>query len=101
MDRSLDYYRFVYGSGLEAADPDRPDRIWFELESDTRLGLEPAPAGVEPRIARFGIKVAPFDRDAVVSGLRAIGADVDMAVTAPNRVRFRDNYGITLEVVSD
>jgi len=101
MERSLAYYRFMYGNGLESADPENPDRIWFELESATRLGLEPAPAGAEPRIARFGIKVAPFDRERVVAGLRAAGADVLAESAGPGRVRFRDNYGITLEVVAD
>lgn len=101
MERSLAYYRLMYGTGLESADPENPNRIWFQLESDTRLGLEPAPSGVEPRIARFGIKVAPFDRAPVVDGLRAIGAEILFESAEPNRVRFRDNYGITLEVVAD
>jgi catechol 2,3-dioxygenase-like lactoylglutathione lyase family enzyme len=101
LERSLAYYRFMYGTGLETADPQNRDRIWFELESNTRIGLEPAPAGVEPRIARFGIKVAPFDRAAVITGLRGIGAEVLSDSAAPDRVRFRDNYGITLEIVAD
>jgi catechol 2,3-dioxygenase-like lactoylglutathione lyase family enzyme len=101
MERSLAYYRFMYGSGLESADPESPDRIWFQLESDTRLGLESAPPGVAPHIARFGIKVAPFDRAAVAQGLRAIGAEVLSSSAEPDLVRFRDNYGITLEVVAD
>lgn len=100
MERSLRYYRFVYGTGLESTDPANPDRIWFQLESDTRLGLEPAPAGEAPRIARYGIKVASFDRQSVVDGLRAIGAEVLYSSPEPNLVRFRDNYGITLEVVA-
>jgi catechol 2,3-dioxygenase-like lactoylglutathione lyase family enzyme len=100
MERSLAYYRFMYGSGLELADPDNPDRIWFQLEADTRLGLEPAPPGIAPHITRFGIKVAPFDRAAVAEGLRAMGAEVLASSTEPDLVRFRDNYGITLEVVA-
>jgi catechol 2,3-dioxygenase-like lactoylglutathione lyase family enzyme len=101
MERSLAYYRFMYGSGLESVDPESPDRIWFELESDTRLGLEPAPTGAAPHIARFGIKVAPFDRRAVVQGLRAIGAEILFSSAEPDLIRFRDNYGITLEVLAD
>jgi catechol 2,3-dioxygenase-like lactoylglutathione lyase family enzyme len=100
MERSLAYYRFMYGDGLESADPVNPNRIWFQLESDTRLGLEPAPAGEAPHIARFGIKVAPFDLGSVVDGLGAIGAEVLSSSPEPNLVRFRDNYGITLEVVA-
>jgi hypothetical protein len=101
MESSLAYYRFMYGTGLESADPENPARVWFQLESDTRLGLEPAPQDVAPRIARFGIKVAPFDRVAVAQGLRAIGAEVLSSSAEPDLIRFRDNYGITLEVVAD
>jgi catechol 2,3-dioxygenase-like lactoylglutathione lyase family enzyme len=101
MERSLAYYRFMYGTGLESTDPEFPDRVWFQLEADTRIGLEPAPPGVAPHIARFGIKVAPFDRAAVVQGLRAIGAEVLSSSAEPDLVRFRDNYGITLEAVAD
>ena len=100
MDRSLAYYRFVYGRGLESVDRDNPNRVWFNLESDTRIGLEPVGAGEAPRIARFGIKVAPFDRAAVVDGLSAIGAEILANAEGPGPVRFRDNYGITLEVAS-
>ena len=98
MQRSLAYYRFVYGEGLEAADPEFPDRIWIRLAAGTRIGLEPAPAGVTPRIVRFGIKVAPYERAAVVRGLEAIGAAVLPSPEDPARVRFRDLDGITLEV---
>jgi catechol 2,3-dioxygenase-like lactoylglutathione lyase family enzyme len=101
MQRSLAYYRLMYGTGLETVDPENRNRVWFELESETRLGLEPAPQGVMPHIARFGIKVAPFDRASVVEGLGGFGAEVLSDPAGPNRVRFRDNYGITLEIVSD
>ena len=100
MQRSLEYYRFVYGTGLESADAENPDRVWFGLERDTRIGLEPVAPGEMPRIARFGIKVAPFDREAVIDGLGSIGAEVLFSSTGPDRVQFRDNYGITLELVA-
>jgi hypothetical protein len=100
MERSLAYYRFMYGTGIDGPDPANPDRVWFRLEADTRIGLEPVPAGAAPGFARFGIKVAPFDRESVAAGLRGIGADVLSGPEEPDRVRFRDNYGITLEVVS-
>lgn len=100
MDRSLAYYRLMYGTGLETADPENRNRVWFGLKSETRLGLEPAPPDVAPGIARFGIKVAPFDRASVVAALRGFGAEVLADSAGPDRVRFRDNYGITLEVVA-
>jgi catechol 2,3-dioxygenase-like lactoylglutathione lyase family enzyme len=100
MERSLAYYRLMYGTGLETVDSENRNRVWFELKSETRLGLEPAPADVAPHIARFGIKVAPFDRASVVEALRGFGAEVLADPAGPDRVRFRDNYGITLEVVA-
>jgi predicted enzyme related to lactoylglutathione lyase len=101
IERSLEYYRFVYGAGLESEDPENPNRVWFNFESATRLGLEPVPPGEAPRIERFGIKVAPFDRGMVVDGLRAIGAEVLSGPEESGLVRFRDNYGITLEIIAD
>ena len=97
MERSLRYYRFVYGDGLESPDSQYPNRIWFHLAADTRLGLEPVPRGGSPAFARFGIKVAPFDHAAVTAGLKALGAEVLSGPDEPSVVRFRDNYGITLE----
>jgi hypothetical protein len=98
MERSLAYYRLIYGEGLESRDAANPNRIWFQLERETRIGLEPAAAGETPRIERFGIKVMPFDRAVVADGLRTIGAEVLSGPEEPGLVRFRDNYGITLEV---
>lgn len=100
MDESLAYYRFIYGHGLESADASSPNRIWFQLESDTRLGLEPVAPGEAPRIAHFGVKVAAFDPESVIDGLRSLGAEILSSASAPNRIRFRDNYGIALEVVA-
>jgi catechol 2,3-dioxygenase-like lactoylglutathione lyase family enzyme len=98
MERSRRYYRFIYGDGLESSDPKYPNRIWFALGAQTRLGLEPIPAGGRPRIERFGIKVAPFDHGVVAAGLKAIGAELLSGPEEPSLVRFRDNYGITVEV---
>jgi catechol 2,3-dioxygenase-like lactoylglutathione lyase family enzyme len=97
-ERALRYYRFLYGEGLEARDPDVPERVWFNLARNTRIGIERAAAGAPPQFVRFGIKVAPFDSAAAVPVLRAAGAEVLTA--APSRIRFRDNYGITLEVIA-
>ena len=73
LERSLRYYRFVYGEGLETRDPDVPQRVWFSLARNTRIGLEPAAPGTMPHFVRYGIKVAPFDSAAVAAGLRAAG----------------------------
>lgn len=98
LDHALRYYRFVYGQGLESRDTAAPQRVWFNLARNTRLGLEPVARGARPHFVRFGIKVAPFDSATVATALQAAGAEV-LAVT-PTLIRFRDNYGITLEVVS-
>ena len=97
-ERALRYYRFLYGEGLETRDAEVPERVWFNLARNTRIGIEPAAAGAPPKFVRFGIKVAPFDSAAVAPALRAAGAEVLAA--APSLIRFRDNYGITLEVTA-
>ena len=95
-ERALRYYRFMYGEGLETRDAEVPERVWFNLARNTRIGIEPAAAGAPPQFVRFGINVAPFDSAAVAPALRAAGTEVLAA--APSLIRFRDNYGITLEV---
>ena len=95
LERALRYYRFVYGEGLETRDAVAPQRVWFNLARNTRIGLEPAVQGAMPGFVSFGIKVAPFNSAAVAKGLRAAGGEV--LSVAPSLIRFRDNYGITLE----
>ena len=97
-ERALRYYRFLYGEGLETRDAEVPERVWFNLARNTRIGIEPVARGAQPHFVRFGIKVAPFDSAAVAPALRAAGAEVLTA--APSLIRFRDNYGITLEVIA-
>lgn len=98
MDRSLAYYRLLYGTGLESPDPDNTDRVWLQLRNDTRIGLETVAPGQAPRISRFGIKVAAYDRGRAVERLRQIGAEVLFESAADGLIRFRDLDGITLEV---
>ena len=98
LERAQRYYRFVYGEGLETRDPTAPERMWFNLARDTRIGLEPVAQGELPRFVRFGVKVAPFDSSRVAPVLRAAGAE--LLSVASSLIRFRDNYGITLEVVA-
>jgi catechol 2,3-dioxygenase-like lactoylglutathione lyase family enzyme len=97
-ERALRYSRFLYGEGLETRDAEVPERVWFKLARNTRIGIEPVANGSQPQFVRFGIKVAPFDSAAVAPLLRAAGAEVLAA--GPSLVRFRDNYGITLEVMA-
>jgi catechol 2,3-dioxygenase-like lactoylglutathione lyase family enzyme len=98
LERALRYYRFVYGEGLESRDTEAPERVWFNLVRNTRIGIEPTTRGEPPRFVRFGIKVAPFDGVAVAPALRAAGAEVLLA--SRSLIRFRDNCGITLEAIA-
>ena len=100
LDQALEYYRFVYGEGLERRDPNVADKVWLELPEDTRIGLQPVPPGRDPWIERYGIKVEPFDHDAAVAGLRELGAEVLSGPDEPEVVTFKDNYDITLQVTS-
>jgi len=73
-------------------------RLWLNLKNDTRIGQQPALAGQSPRIEDFCIKVRPFEREAVTSGLKKIGAEVLSSADGPGILRCRDNNGIMLEL---
>jgi len=97
LEKSLPYYRLVYGTaGERPRDPS--GRVWFHLERNTRLGLEEVPPGQAPAIAHYAIKVAPFDRSALETRLRELGARMLPAPDEPDVVRFADNNGIIVEV---
>jgi catechol 2,3-dioxygenase-like lactoylglutathione lyase family enzyme len=97
LERSLPYYRLVYGARTEG--PRSEDgRVWFRLEHNTRIGLRKAPAGETPRIAHVAIKVAAFDRGAVIARLRQLGATVVPSSEEPDVLRFLDIDGIAVEL---
>src|SRR5262245_33281601 len=73
IDASLPYYNLVYGKETEGPRQKNPERLWINLKNDTRIGLQKAASGEQPRIEHFCIRVRPFDRNAVTAGLRAIG----------------------------
>jgi catechol 2,3-dioxygenase-like lactoylglutathione lyase family enzyme len=93
-EQSAGFYRKFFG--METGKDRNPDRIWFTA-ARTRLGLEKAAAGQMPHIDRFGIRVAAFDRQAVIRKLGAIGVAVQPAKT-DNVLSFRDADGITVEL---
>jgi catechol 2,3-dioxygenase-like lactoylglutathione lyase family enzyme len=98
INASLPYYHFVYGKDVDGARERSPERLWLNLKADTRIGLQQAPAGQSPRIEHFCIKVRPFDREAVVAGLKKIGAEVLASADEPGVVRFLDNNRIMVEL---
>lgn len=98
IDKSLPYYHLVYGKDVKTTRTSNPDRLWIQLEANTRIGLQKAPAGQKPRFDHYSIKVAPFDRDSVSAGLRQIGLRVLPSPDEPEVLRFADNYDITVEL---
>ena len=97
LEKSLPYYRLVYGSAGERP-RDSNGRVWFDLERNTRLGLAEASPGQAPTIAHYAIKVAPFDRSALLTRLRELGARLIPSADEPDVVRFADDNGIIVEV---
>jgi catechol 2,3-dioxygenase-like lactoylglutathione lyase family enzyme len=97
LEKSLPYYRLVYGAAAERP-RDSNGRVWFRLEGDTRLALEEATPGQAPAIAHYSIKVESFDRRALETRLRDIGARALAGADEPDVVRFADNNGIIVEV---
>jgi hypothetical protein len=98
IEKSMPYYHLVYGSNIKSTRQANPDRLWLQLEANTRIGLQKVPAGQKPRIDHYCIKVEPFDRDAVAAGIRQIGLRVVPSPDEPEVVRFVDNYDITVEL---
>ena len=52
----------------------------------------------KPAISHYAIKVAPFDRAALTKRLAEVGSAVIPSPDEPDVVRFKDNFGITVEV---
>jgi len=96
-ERSLPYYRLVYGSSVQ----ERRDagRVWINLDRGTRVGLRKMPDGEMPRIGHYAIKVARFDRAAVTARLQQLGAKVLPSPDEPDILRFTDDNGIVVELV--
>ena len=101
VEKSLPYYRLVYGDDVVAARrlQRSGERLWLNLEKSTRIGLEKAPDGL-PRIGHYAIRVAPFDRAALTKRLQEIGGEVLPSPDEPEVLRFADNNGIVVEVTS-
>jgi catechol 2,3-dioxygenase-like lactoylglutathione lyase family enzyme len=99
LDRSLRYYRLVYGTPVEG--PRENGRVWLRLERNTRIGLQQVTNGQMPSIGHFAIKVAQYDRNAVTARLRELGAKLLPATDEPDVLRFADNNGIVVELRVD
>jgi catechol 2,3-dioxygenase-like lactoylglutathione lyase family enzyme len=95
LERSLPYYRALYGTAAERS-KDKNGRVRFELAKNTRIALEQTTG--TPAISHYAIKVAPFDRAALASRLAEIGSAIIPSPDEPDVLRFKDNYGITVEL---
>jgi catechol 2,3-dioxygenase-like lactoylglutathione lyase family enzyme len=98
VERSLPYYHLVYGARTQAVRQSGDSRVWFNLERGTRIGLQKAAVGETPRIGHYAIRVAKFDRGAVLARLRELGAKVIDSADEPDVLRFLDDNGIVVEL---
>jgi predicted enzyme related to lactoylglutathione lyase len=99
FDRSLPYYRLLYGVTAEAPRRAGDPRVWFNLDHGTRIGLQKTPAGEMPRIDHYAIKVERFDRAAVAARLQQLGAKIVASADEPDVLRFTDDNGIVVELL--
>src|SRR5438552_18482559 len=72
LEKSAEFDRKVFGK--EAARTTNPARIWFNI-ANTRLGLEPAAAGQQPRGDHFCLTVPGCARNGIASKLKALGVE--------------------------
>ncbi len=97
LERAVDYYRILYGREKSR----EGNRAIFSFTNGSRLILEGTSyvyGSAQSRIARFGIRVAPFDRATVTAGIATLGGTV--VNDAAGALRLRDVDGIELELVS-
>jgi catechol 2,3-dioxygenase-like lactoylglutathione lyase family enzyme len=97
IDESVAFYtKFFDGDLIRESDA---ERVWIAIEG-TRLGLQARPANAPPRVDQFGVRVAPFDRNAVSAELRVIGAAIAPDDPAnPEILRCRDPHGFGIALI--
>ncbi|GEM_PF-594539 len=96
IDRSVEFYRKWFGP---EAGSNETGQVWFRLGSGTVTLMPPRADGPGPGIDHICVRTAPFDRDAVIETLTAMGATAS-AVEAPSgaTVRFTDPAGLIFEL---
>lgn len=97
LERALEFYRILYGKEARRT----RDSAAFEFTNGSRLLLEAtgyAYGNSRARIARFGIRVRPFDRAAVKAQIPVLGGTV--VADDGTALRLRDVDGIELELVA-
>lgn len=94
VEKSLGFYRQFFGK--ESHRSHKPEAAAFEI-SGTRLLIEAAAAGEEPRVNRIGIKVQKFDSASVGKELTKMGATLEKG--AKGALAFRDPMGLGIELI--
>ena len=92
LDRSVEHYRKLFGTEASR----QPARAAFDV-ADTQLVLEEAAAGAAPRIDRFCLSVAGFDREEITGKLEDLGVGL-AGSDGGTLVRFRDPHGLIVEL---
>ncbi|MGD2133042.1 MAG: VOC family protein [Maricaulaceae bacterium] len=97
LEESLAFYSMFFDG--EVIRETEPDRAWIVIEN-TRLGLQARPSNAPPRVDQFGVKIAPFDREALSAELRIIGATIAPDDPHdPSVLRCRDPHGFGIALV--
>ena len=96
VDRSVMYYRKLFGA--EESRARNPRRVWFRL-TNTKLGLEAAPAGQKPSFSHFAVKIAGFQRALVMARVEKLGVRVEPG-GEKGSLRCHDLHNLPVEVVA-
>jgi catechol 2,3-dioxygenase-like lactoylglutathione lyase family enzyme len=74
------------------------NRVWFRV-GRSRIGLLKTPEGQRPGVNHFCVSAAPFNYDAVLARLAAVGAKVEPP-ELPGAPSFRDPDGMLVQVTT-
>jgi len=92
-ERSAAFYEKIFGPVTLRNN----NRIWFQIGA-SRVGLLKTPDGQKAGVNHYGVQAAPFDYDAAVKRLQALGAKVERAEVA-GAPSFRDPDGALVQVL--
>jgi len=91
-EASARFYEKIFGPVSQRGN----NRVWFRL-GRSRIGLLKTPDGQRPGVNHFCVSAEPFDYDAVVSRLAALGATIE-PIELPGAPSFRDPDGMLVQV---
>jgi catechol 2,3-dioxygenase-like lactoylglutathione lyase family enzyme len=93
-EASVRFYEKVFGPVSRRTN----NRVWFQA-GRSRIGLLKTPEGQRPGVNHFCVSADPFNYDAVVARLAALGAKVEPP-ELPGAPSFRDPDGMLVQVSS-